>query len=243
MATNRNGCVQLRARTLRVQPRSNSQSISRNITGALAATWRSLAVGRRTAWNNLAVAPLNGFDLFVQRNRNLLSIGAQAYILDATPAAKLNPLTGFAVAPVYTAAVGIGLLEAFTVTFGEPLPTGMMGVLSSTPILSPTRASLSRANFRDLVIVNPVTTPTFSFIDAWLSAWGQSQASGTVTFACRLIDPDSGSAAPTVYASTPVLQPSWLETGGATLIIETEGSQAAQLTNQAIQVEGETIAD
>jgi hypothetical protein len=235
--------AQMRARSPRTQPRTPSQTNNRARVGALASAWRSLSASQREAWAEFAQGGQNGFNLFIQRNRNLQAIGAQGLtLLPAAP--RTVPQFGtFIASAYYTLSDPVGLLDGFGVSFFGLVPQNVLGVVSATAILSPTRANLSRSLFRDVYVWDPEHYEgLFPFAD-YLAAWGRSQASGLVTFSVKLIDPQTGFAWPRLYATAPVTQPAWNQFPPYAVIIETEGQEAAAIPAQTIEIEGSPVAD
>jgi hypothetical protein len=243
---------QLRAQTMRTQPRSASQQNNRARAGPLAGAWRMLETAEQQSWNGLAKASdlggsngqpdyLSGYALFLRCNRNLQTIGVSPLQTAAPIAPSLPAIAGFSATPLYTGTSLPKLLYGFQLNATIGSGGTFAAVLRASAAYSPARRHIRPSELRIINVYTPWPALGTSIWQTWVAVYGLPPASGQVTFQLNLVDPLSGYAGPPVaavaaYQSAPVQPP----TPGS-VTIEIEGVPIAILPNTEIEFEGEPV--
>ena len=208
---------QLRAGTMRTQPRSVNQQANRRLLPALASAWRQLTPAQKAGWAGLALQTdshdrlgqrhhPSAYTLFLSCNRNLQSIGVTAIVADAPNKPSLPAITHFTASAVYDPLASTPTLAGFALNYQLTATTLAQALLKVTPAVSIGRGNIRPSEYRPLQTFPALIAQDFNVYTLWQNLFGNFPASGQIGFMLKLIDPASGFAAPAVTAYTTFAQ-------------------------------------
>lgn len=163
----RNGnSAYVRARATPVNPRSSSQTVSRDRLNAVSTAWRSLTQGERNTW--IALAPTipyvnslgetstySGFQLFMKCNLTVLNLGNP--IIGSAPAgAPTFPAVGIAGLLAEQDSVTFGDFSLATSYLGNPSASGMQLQFEATYPMSAGKKFIAKSSYKPLGAVDAV---------------------------------------------------------------------------------------
>lgn len=215
---------QLRAGTMRTQPRSVSQQANRRLLPALASAWRQLTPSQMARWTGLATQTVthdrlgqvhhpSAYTLFLSCNRNLQSIGVTAILADAPNKPSLPAITHFTASAVYAPLASTPTLTGFALDYQLTATTLAQALLKVTPAVSIGRGNIRPSEYRLLQTFPALIAQDFNVYTLWQNLFGNFPASGQIGFMLKLIDPASGfdglpvTAFATFSQATPPIQP------------------------------------
>ena len=188
----------LRARTTKINTRSNAQTARRMSFAAITSSWRSLTCAQRAAWAQAATGKESGYTLYGSRNLNLFNLGLTPNLTTPEPAPPFPAILSLTATPVYTASSPLPTLSGFLIAVTLAGATSTTARLRATPAYSATRAFTRRGDFRTLSLFTPSSLPIIQPLPAWQTIFGTFPPDGTITFEMDFIDPASGAKSPAV---------------------------------------------
>ena len=188
----------LRARTTKINTRSNTQTARRMSFAAITSSWRSLTGAQRTAWAQAATGKETGYTLYASRNLNLYNLGITPNLTAPLPPPPFPAILSLNATPAYTAGSPLPTLSGFLIAVTLAGATSTTARLRATPAYSATRAFTRDGDFRTLSLFTPSSLPILQPLPAWQAIFGTFPPDGTITFEMDFIDPASGAKSPAV---------------------------------------------
>jgi hypothetical protein len=202
---------QLRAHTMRTQPRSPSQQANRRLLPSLTSSWRQLTPAQKACWAGLAYQTdshdrlgqahhPSAYTLFVGCNRNLQSIGTKQILATAPIKPTIPAVLAFTAMAIYDPMSPSPLLSGFQLNYQLSAATTAQALLKATPAVSLGRGNIRPSEYRILESFAAASPPAAPLYTLWTTKFGSFPTSGQVAFMLKLIDPASGFAGPPVTA-------------------------------------------
>jgi len=209
----RNGnSAYVRARATPVNPRSPSQTVSRDNLNAVSTAWRSLTQAERNTWIALAPsvpyvnslgesATYSGFQLFMKCNLTLLGVG-QPFTRSAPAGAPTFPSVSVVFAGMEQDGIDFGL---FNILFGFTATPGFGDislVAEATYAFSGGKKFVPKSAYKQIAVVDGATTiAPWNLTAPWEGVFGIPSVSlinSNIAFRFRFVNIVSGFASPWV---------------------------------------------
>lgn len=188
----------LRARTTKINTRSDTQTARRMTFAAITSSWRSLTCAQRAAWAQAATGKESGYTLYGSRNLNLFNLGLTPNLTTPEPAPPFPAILSLTATPTYTTGTPQPTLNGFLIAATLAGATSTTARLRATPAYSATHAFTRRGDLRTLALFTPSSLPLTQPLPAWQAIFGTFPPAGTITFELDFIDPASGAKSPAV---------------------------------------------
>lgn len=217
----RNGnAAYVRARATPVNPRTSSQTISRDRLNAVATAWRALTQPQRNSWIALApsvpyvnslgdTAHYSGFQLFMKCNLVIQALG-NPFITNAPSAAPTFPAMPFLGIQAEQDSATFSDFTLAALYGGAADATGMTLVYESTGAYSAGKRYIPKSDYRKILSTDPIPAGAPQILTTqWEGRYGTPAASliGTsISVRARFVDLASGFVSPWVEQTTIVTE-------------------------------------